>query len=184
MDRIFGMSNFRNEIIWSYKRWTSSKTTLPRLHDTILWYTKTQEYPFNQPMRPNINPHPSQCMSAKDKNGKTITLRDDRGIPVKREIAKEIQIGDVWMMPLLSPTAKERLGYPTQKPEALLERIIKSSSNEGDVVFDPFCGSGTSLAVAKSLNRKYIGIDINSKVKEIIEKRIKSKSKLTDFWSK
>jgi DNA modification methylase len=161
MGEIFDERNFRNEIIWSYKRWTASKKSLPRMHDTILFYTKGQTFTFNPPMTPNINPNPSQYVSAKDEAGKTIVLRDKTGKPVKREIAREIQIGDVWDIPLMSPVSKERLGYPTQKPEALLKRIIEASSNKGDIVLDPFCGGGTTIAVAHQLGRKWIGIDVS-----------------------
>jgi len=160
MDEIFGYDNFKNEIIWSYKRWTASKNALPKTHDTILWYSKNNDYIFNQPMEPNINPNSSQYVSARDKNGKTITAKDKYGKPIKRNVAKEIQVRDVWEIPILSPNAKERLGYPTQKPERLLERIIKASSNSGDIVLDPFCGCGTAVVVAQKLGRKWIGIDV------------------------
>src|SRR5215831_7752173 len=69
-------------------------------------------------------------------------------------------LSDVWEVGIIAPMSKERLGYPTQKPEALLERVIKASSNEGDVVLDPFCGCGTAVAVAQRLNRRWIGTDI------------------------
>jgi len=79
---------------------------------------------------------------------------------------------DVWEIPALSPTTKERLGYPTQKPEALLERIIKASSNEGDVVFDPFCGCATTLVAAERLNRKWIGIDVTYLAIMLVKQRL------------
>ncbi len=172
LDRIFGSDNFRNEIVWSYKRWTASKKSLPRMHDTILLYTVSQVYTFNPPMTPNINPNPSQYVSAKDKSGKTIVLRDSEGKPVKREIAKEIQIGDVWDIPLMSPVSKERLGYPTQKPEKLLNRIISASSNPGDIVADFFCGCGTALAAAQILGRKWLGCDVSPTALKVVKQRL------------
>jgi len=86
-----------------------------------------------------------------------------------------VKIGDVWQMPPIGSTAKERLGYPTQKPEALLERIIKASSNEGDWVLDPFCGCGTTVAVAEKLNRRWIGIDITTLAINLIKSRLQNK---------
>ena len=160
MDGIFGVQNFKNEIVWCYKRWTSSKRQLPRLHDIIFWYVKTKDGIFNPVMIPNTNPNPSQYVSAKDKFGKTVTAKDAHGKPIKRPISKEIAVGDWWNIPILSPVSKERMGYPTQKPLKLLDRIIKASSNEGDVVFDPFCGCATTLEAAHKLGRQWIGIDI------------------------
>jgi len=161
MDEIFDKENFRNEIAWCYKRWTISSTdVLPRLHDTILWYTKSETCIFHQPMIPNIEPNPSQYVSSKDEAGKTIVLRDERGKPVKRQVAAEIPVGDYWEIPVMSPVSKERVDFPTQKPPALLERIIRTSSNEGDLVADFFCGSGTTLAVAEKLGRRWIGCDL------------------------
>ena len=130
-------------------------------------------------MQPNDKPNTSQYVSSKDSNGKTITLKDDKGKPIKRKVAKEIQIGDVWEMPILSPNAKERLSYPTQKPEALLERIIKTSSNPGDVVLDCFCGCGTAVAVAQKLGRKWIGIDVSPTSTKLMVKRLKD---IKDDW--
>jgi site-specific DNA-methyltransferase (adenine-specific) len=82
------------------------------------------------------------------------------------------ELSDVWDIPFLSTVSRERTGYPTQKPEALLERIIKASSNEGDLVADVFCGSGTTLVVAKRLNRRYLGCDINPEAVTIAKRRL------------
>jgi len=93
------------------------------------------------------------------------------------DINKGVKCNDVWLIPFIGSTAKERMGYPTQKPEALLERIIKASSNEGDVILDPFCGCGTTVAVSEKLNRKWIGIDITHLAINLIEKRMRDKFK-------
>jgi site-specific DNA-methyltransferase (adenine-specific) len=130
LDPIFGSNNFRNEIVWCYKRWTAGKE-IPKVHDTIYRYSKTDNYTHNQVIKANIQPSSSQYVSAKDKDGKTIVKKDENGNPMKRRVSEFIQEGDWWEIPILSPVAKERCGYPTQKPEALLERIIKASSNEG-----------------------------------------------------
>ena len=181
MDGIFGVKNFKNEIVWCYKRWTSSKRQLPRLHDIIFWYVKTKDGIFNPVMIPNTNPNPSQYVSAKDKFGKTVTAKDAYGKPIKRPMSKEIAVGDWWNLPILSPVSKERMGYPTQKPLKLLERIIKASSNEGDVVFDPFCGCATTLEAAHKLGRQWIGIDIAiHAVKRVAKVRLRERLGLVE----
>ena len=134
MDAVFGVANFRNEIIWSYGLGGSSRRTFSRKHDVILFYTKSDQYTFNKPQ----TPAKSQRLKGRMK-GAT----------------------DVWDIPSLNNMARERTGYPTQKPLALYERIIAASANEGDIVLDPFCGSGTTLLAAQRLNRRWIGIDAN-----------------------
>lgn len=172
MDAVFGTGQFRNEIVWSYRRWTASRRALPRLHDIILFYSKGDRYTFRVPTMPNDNPNPSQYVSAKDSAGKTVVARDSDGRPLKREFAEAIQIGDVWPIGILSPVSKERLGYPTQKPLALLERIVQESSNEGDTVLDPFCGCGTAISAAQKLGRNWIGIDITHLAITLIKHRL------------
>ena len=165
MDRIFGEGNvskgikcFRNEIIWCYSGGGASKNRFATKHDTILFYNKTNKCIFN-----------TQYTEYKNPNGK-----HSGGKPYR----KEGKLMDDWWMdlPVVSSGSKERLGYPTQKPEALLERIIKASSNPGDIVFDPFCGCGSAIAVAKKLDRQYIGIDISPTSCMVISDRIKYNS--------
>jgi len=172
LDEIFGKNNLRNEIIWDYKRWSMTTNALPRLHDTIFWYSKSEEYTFNQPMVPNSNPNPSQYVSAKDSSGKTVVLRDENGNPIKRETSAEIPVGDVWSIPIISPVGKERVDYGTQKPEKLIERVIKTSSKEGDIVADFFMGSGTTGAVAEKLGRKWIMSDLGKPACMVSRKRL------------
>ena len=101
------------------------------------------------------------------KNGEKYLVTENKGVPEC----------DVWCdIPFIPPSSKERVGYDTQKPKALLERIIKSSSNEGDIVADFFCGSGTSMVVAKELGRQYIGCDINPRAVEITNERLKGET--------
>ncbi len=173
LDAIFGPANFQNEVIWSYKRWTASKHRLPRLHDVILFYTKGKTFYFKCPTKPNDTPNPSQYVSAKDASGKTVVARDDSGNPMKRTLSERIQIGDVWDLPILSPVSKERLGYPTQKPLVLLDRIIEASSQPGDVVLDPFCGCGTAVVAAQRLGREWIGVDITHLAVGLIRSRLR-----------
>jgi site-specific DNA-methyltransferase (adenine-specific) len=121
LDATFGRPNFRNEIIWSYKRWTASKNQLPKLHDVIFGYSKSDEFTFHAPMVPNSTPNASQYVSAKDQHGKTVVARDESGKPIKRQLASEIAVGDVWEIPILSPVSKER---PVQSEPAFRLRCI------------------------------------------------------------
>ena len=182
MDAIFGRKNFRNEIVWAYKKWTASKKTLPRNHDIILFYTKSDAYTWTPPMVPNDDPNPSQYVSAKDKAGKTVTAKDDKGKPLKRALSEEIAIADWWAIPMLSPVSKERTGYPTQKPLSLYERIVKASSNKDDVVLDPFAGCATTCVAAERLGRKWIGIDINEEATGVIRDRLQGEVSKSMAW--
>jgi len=140
MDRIFGENNFQNEIIWCYASGGASKRRFARKHDNIFYYTKTDSYTFNVMREPYATP---------DVEGRMGFHPDGR------------MLTDVWPISFLSTTSKERTGYPTQKPEALLRRIIEASSNKGDTILDLFCGCGTTLSVAHQLGRKWIGIDVS-----------------------
>lgn len=154
LDEVFGEQNFRNEVIWSYKSAGMSISTFPRKHDNIFYYTKTSERIFN----PIYVPHDEKVLKRfqKDENGPYQLVNgkkyyaNPKGKPIE----------DVWEI-ILANRDGQRTGYPTQKPEALLERIIKASSNPGDLVFDCFMGSGTTQAVAMKLGRRFIGADIN-----------------------
>jgi len=167
MDEVFGFDNFRNDIVWSYKRWSGkSEEKLQSMHDNILFYAKGKNK-INHLYEKIDNPKLYQ--NRKDKNGDVIRNEDGT---VKYFPQYERQIDDVWYIDILNPRAKERNGYYGQKPKSLLERIIKSSSNENDIVADFFMGSGTTMVVAKELNRQYIGCDISERAVEISEKRL------------
>jgi site-specific DNA-methyltransferase (adenine-specific) len=151
-DALFGEANFRNEIVWHYTGGGRAKSYFSRKHDVILFYTKTSDYTFNldairEPYKKTSGYARSGITSA---SGKKYMPHPD-GTPAD----------DVWDIPIVNPMAKERTGYPTQKPTALLERIIAVSSDKGDVVLDPCCGSGTSLVAAQRLGRNWIGIDLS-----------------------
>ena len=169
--------DFRNEIIWSYKRYTAVSYRFQRLHDIVLYYTKSKTGTFNEifldygEKSGKADSHYKQ-----DENGKWYRWQKRQGKePYKIYLAEGVRLGDVWDIPIINASAKERLGYNTQKPLALLERIIKASSNEGDVVLDAFCGCGTTLDAAHSLNRKWIGIDITYNAVSLILKRLKDR---------
>jgi site-specific DNA-methyltransferase (adenine-specific) len=169
LDQVFGISCFRNEITWSYKGGGRSKKHFARKHDTILFYTKGDKWTFNHR---DILVDRTNRTYFTDENGDRYWLKYGKRYYLKHEG----KVPEDWWAdidPLHGPY-KERLGYPTQKPLALLERIIKASSNEGDIILDPFCGCGTTLVAAEQLGRKWIGIDISKDAIEITEKRLKA----------
>ena len=151
MDAIFNKKNFRNEIVWHYTGGGRSKTYFSRKHDIILWYVQTTNYCFN--IDEIRVPYKETSGYARDgivsQSGKRY-MPHPKGTPVD----------DVWDIPIINPMSDERLGYPTQKPLALLERIIKASSKPDDLVLDPFAGCGTTIEAAKKNSRDVIGIDI------------------------
>jgi DNA modification methylase len=156
--------DYRNEINWCYASGGVSKKYFAKKHDVIFYYNKSTKYTFNTQYRPYTAGTLQRGLTNYKKE-----LNEDY------ELRKEGAVMSDWwpdITPLLSPTSFERLGYPTQKPEALLERIIKASSNEGDVVLDAYCGCGTTIAVAERLNRKWIGIDITYQSISLILKRL------------
>ena len=168
MDSIFGIENFKNEIIWKYG--LGNSRALGRYqtkHDNILFYTKTNEYIFNN-IRGEVTPQMEAKYCHEDELGKYMI---SKGKKYYLKGGKKIE--DVIEVSNMSATSKERVGYDTQKPKELLEIFIKQSSIEGSIVADFFCGSGTSLVVAKELGRNYIGCDINPRAIEITEERLK-----------
>ena len=158
MDAVFGHGNFRNEIIWSYRRWPAKQNDFQRMHDVIFRYSKNAEYTvWNQIYEP-------LAPSTVKRFGNKQQLADfSTGQRKPRQTEKDVQgapMRDVWDISIIAPSAKERMGYATQKPVALIERIISASSNPGDVVLDPFCGCATTVEAAHKLGRQWIGIDI------------------------
>ena len=175
MDSIFGPNNFKNEIIWSYKRYTAKSNRFQRLHDVILFYGKSEQGTmFNEP-REEYGEKSGKADShyKMDDEGRWYRWQKLKGQePYKIYLSKGRRTGDVWEIPHINASAKERIGYQTQKPQALLERIIEASSNPGDTVLDPFCGCGTTIAAAQKLNRRWIGIDITQLAITLIKKRL------------
>ncbi|HNV51338.1 MAG TPA: site-specific DNA-methyltransferase, partial [Tenuifilaceae bacterium] len=162
LDKVFGYDNFQNEIIWTYKRWSNSKKGLLNSHQVIFFYSKSQDFTFNTIYTDySATTNIDQILQERQRNnkGKTSYKKDEDGNIIICKEKKGVPLSDVWEIPFLNPKAKERVGYPTQKPVSLLNQIIKIASNEGDIVLDPFCGSGTTCVSAKLLDRKFIGID-------------------------
>jgi site-specific DNA-methyltransferase (adenine-specific) len=175
LDRIFDENNFRSEIIWYYRRWSNSQRTLLPAHQTIYFYSKTDNYIFNTmygDYSPSTNIDQILQRRKRDKHGKVTYDRDESGAIITGEPKKGVPLCDVWDIPFLNPKARERTGYPTQKPIILLERIIKLATNPGDLVLDPFCGSGTTLVAASLNGREAIGIDISSEAIALTKERL------------
>ena len=163
MDEIFGRDNFRNEIVWHYRRWSAPSSKFQNMHDSIFSFSKDKDKRvFNLQYQDFANDKWIEDTVRGIVKGKLVRLKDESGNYIKRDKQnKGVPMHDVWNdINFISPTGKERVNYPTQKPEALLERIIKASSNEGDIVADFFCGSGTTGAVAEKLGRKWIMADL------------------------
>lgn len=179
LDKVFGRENFQSEIVWSYKRWSNSKKGLLNAHQIIFFYSKTKDFKFNTIYTDySATTNIDQILQDREKNefGKSTYKKDSNGSIVLGKEKKGVPLSDVWEIPYLNPKAKERTGYPTQKPVLLLNQLINIVTDEGDLVLDPFCGSGTTCVSAKLLKRKYIGIDVsidavnlaNSRLEEMI----------------
>ena len=157
MDGIFGRHNFRNEIVWAYRTGGVSKRHWPRKHDSILFFVRSDLY-THRPMQERVYYTKPFFTSDMDEDGRPFA---------------DVYIRDVWddVKPLIN-VSRERKGFPTQKPLALYERIIEASSSPGDIVLDPFAGSGTTLVAAERLGRQWIGIDIWDGVHEMARDRL------------
>jgi site-specific DNA-methyltransferase (adenine-specific) len=182
LDDVFGMDNFQSEIIWAYKRWSNSKVGLLNNHQNIYFYSKTKDFKFNTiytEYSPTTNVDQILQERVRDVNAKSAYKVDGNGQVVFGKEKKGVPLSDVWNIPYLNPKAKERVGYPTQKPILLLEQIIKIVTDEGDTVLDPFCGSGTTLVAADLLNREYIGIDVSEDAIKLTKERLSNPIKTT-----
>lgn len=164
MDTIFGRKNFRNEIIWCYSSPSVATRWLPKKHDLILHFSVGEKYTFNQPFVP---------YTAKlTVGGKTAWNPD---VKAEDYIDKGKRLEDWWVdVASLCRNEKERLGYKTQKPLKLMERIVNTFSNLGDKVYDPFCGSGSLLHAAAKLGRVPVGADISPEAIEITNRRLET----------
>lgn len=188
LENVFGSQNFRSEIIWHYRRWSNSSRGLLPSHQTILYYTKSDKYIFNELLTeysPATNVDQILQRRSRDEFNKSIYDRDGNGNVVTNGAKRGVPLGDVWDIPFLNPKAKERTGYPTQKPLLLLERIISLATDNDSCVVDPFCGSGTTLVAAQGLGRSSIGMDVSEEAIMLTQKRlenpIRSESRLLEM---
>jgi site-specific DNA-methyltransferase (adenine-specific) len=175
LDEAFGEAMFRSEIIWHYRRWSNSQRNPMPSHQTILFYTKTEDYQYHQlfdDYSPSTNVDQILQRRQRDEHGKAVYARDENGNVVHDGHKKGVPVSDVWDIPFLNPKAKERVGYPTQKPILLLERIISLVTLPGGLVLDPFCGSGTTLVAAELLGRNSLGVDVASDAVQLSQQRL------------
>lgn len=200
LDTIFGKNNFQNEIVWCYTEREIAKSHWNKKHDIIFFYTKSngkQTFNWKEVVEP-YSPGTIKKFNYTDEKGRKFQIRGKggpyvgkQGLDIKLEKSHPAWVyrdyldkspgvppRDWWQIPVINRAAKERLGYPTQKPEALLEKILTASSKKADTVLDPFCGCGTAIAVAQRLKRKWIGIDITHLAVNLIKFRLKNQFRL------
>jgi len=176
LDAIFGKINFKNEIIWHYRRWTAPSKKFQSLHDVIFFYSKTQDCFFTQlytPYTEGSKKRKEQGVLNRFKKGEKPLFISNKSLD-KKGVAEN----DVWKIPFIAPSSKERVGYPTQKPLALLKRIILASCPPDGIVLDPFCGCATTCIAAEDLAVQWIGIDISSKAIELVKLRAEGRFSL------
>jgi site-specific DNA-methyltransferase (adenine-specific) len=175
-DEIFGELAFASEIIWRYRRWPSKTPNFQRVHDVLLRFRKDprEKRPrFNQPYEPLA----ASTLATWGTNKQRADFEGDgrrARSSTTDEPTKGVPMGDVWEIGVIAPVSRERTGYPSQKPEALLERIVTALSDPGDVVLDPYMGSGTTLAVAARLGRVFVGVDQSDVAVEVATKRLRA----------
>jgi DNA modification methylase len=174
-DEIFGDDAFASEIVWRYRRWPSKTPNFQRVHDVLLRYRKDPKVAprWNTLYEPLAA---STLATWGTKKQRAVVEKDGRRSRSSStdEPTKGVPMGDVWDIGVIAPISRERTGYPTQKPEALLERLVTALSSEGDVVLDPYAGSGTTLAVAARLGRQFVGIDQSNEAVAIASSRLEA----------
>ena len=201
LDCIFGEKRFRNEVIWLYGKMANTSKNYPQNHDCLLFYTKSLKYSFNL-LKKEESEYKNRWQNFvrnnkiyyKDVKDKQDQMLQKRITSIIKKKGRELNDNDVlydfdkefkqldnnWYISHIKGNDKQKTGYPTQKPLALLERIIQASSNEGDIVFDPFCGCATTCVAAEKLKRKWIGVDISIKAYELVKQRMERE--IEDLW--
>jgi DNA modification methylase len=173
-DEIFGLDCFASEIVWRYRRWPSRTRNFQRVHDVLLRYVRDPDAPtrFNQLYEPLAA---STLATWGDRKQRAVV--DESGRRCRSSSTAEptpgTPLGDVWDIGIVAPVARERTGYPTQKPEALLRRLVEACTDPGDLVLDPYAGSGTTLAVCADLERRVVGIDSSREALQTIRRRLR-----------
>ncbi|MDE0022018.1 MAG: DNA methyltransferase [Candidatus Poribacteria bacterium] len=204
MDAVFGQANFRNEIVWSHQgSWIQPGKRYPRRHDTILYYSKSEKLTFNIQYEDNAQEQVNykrwrkyieadNCiygrnMPSHDKRFASYLkrFRKEHGRePEENDVVHRLtgsRIGTVQYVKVVDPKSPEKIGYPTQKPIALLKRIVKASSNEGDMVLDPFAGCAAACVAAEKMGRQWVAIDLSPKAAELV--KIRAEKELTGLLS-
>ncbi|HSC86533.1 MAG TPA: site-specific DNA-methyltransferase [Polyangiaceae bacterium] len=175
-DELFGLDAFQSEIIWRYRRWPSKTKNFQRVHDVLLRYVKE---PSAEPRWNQLYEPLAASTLATWGNSKQRAVTNDSGRRTRSSKTEEVSLGtplgDVWEIGIVAPVARERTGYPTQKPEALLGRLIESLTLEGDLVLDPYVGSGTTLVSALTRGRRAIGIDQSQTALDVVRERLRAR---------
>jgi DNA modification methylase len=171
LDAVFGLPNFRNEIVWCYRKWSVAQGQFVRNHDIIFFYSRQDGAQIFNTLY--ADPSPGTMKRWGGRRQRAVFEDGVRKAGSTPEAART-PMPDWWDISILNPNSSERRGYPTQKPIALLERIIAASSNPGDIVLDPFCGCGTTIHAAEKLRRHWVGIDITHLAISAIERRMKA----------
>jgi site-specific DNA-methyltransferase (adenine-specific) len=174
-DEVFGSDCFASEIVWRYRRWPSKTKNFQRVHDVLLRYVRDPkaEPRFRQLYEPLA---PSTLATWGDRKQRAVTDRSGRRLRSSStaDPTPGTPLGDVWDIGIVAPVAKERTGYPTQKPEALLERLVTACTEPGDLVVDPYVGSGTTLAVCARTGRRAVGIDVGRRALLLTRRRLRA----------
>lgn len=183
MDCVFGTKNFCNEIAWCYSNSGRSKNKFAQKHDIIFLYGKSKNCYWSDYRVPVSDKYLASHYRHKDGNGKQCRIRNDHGKTRIYYPEDGVTCNDWWVdIDPINSQAKERLGYPTQKPVSLLKRIILASSNKGDIVLDPFCGCATTCVAAQQEQRQWIGIDIEEHAAPVLRERLEDDSGIfSDF---
>lgn len=171
LDGVFGKRNFRNEVVWCYRKWSIAQGQFVRNHDILLFYSREPGRQLFHTLYGDPSPGTMKRWGGRKQQA---VFEDGIRKATSTEEEARSPLPDWWDISVLNPNSKERLGYPTQKPLALLERIIAASSAEGAVVLDPFCGCGTAVHAAQKLGRQWIGIDVTHLAISLIEKRLRA----------
>jgi DNA modification methylase len=171
LDEVFGAASFKNEIVWRYRRWPAKTKSFQRMHDVLFWYGKSPNDSHAwTPLYEELAPSTQKTWGTKRQ---VADFSSGRRKPSQtEEETLGAPMADVWDIGIIAPIAHERVGYPTQKPEALLRRVIEAASRPGDLVADFFCGSGTTLAVAEKMGRRWIGCDVGGVAVHTAKKRL------------
>ena len=173
MDCIFGVKNFRNEVVWHYFKPNSGRRNFPKNYDTLLFYTKSDQYTFHyDAITVAYDEKAIKRYDKVDEDGRRYKIYNNKDGTQRKAYLKDGKAENVFAIPFVQGTAKERTGYPTQKPLALLERVVQASSNEGDIVLDAFCGCATALIAAEKLKRQWVGIDMAPIARHLVRKRL------------
>ena len=183
MDAVFGKGNFRNEVVWCYSLGGRSKVDFARKHDVVLRYGKTNDVGFNADAVRISRPKTHMKIETDTEGQDWQIKKDAKSGKIYRYPVKAGALCPDWWIGIEPPnrSSKERIGYPTQKPLKLLDRILKASSNEGDVVLDPFCGCATACIASEKLQRQWVGIDVSSKAAELV--RVRMRDEIGLFYS-